>query len=94
MDAISKTYGLNSACWISGTLYEVAAMHYYKIELDKTEMDDQHSCRDLLPIDGAKISSTDVIKCSASEYVCGFCIMRDIPDSDVDVTATVYTVEV
>ena len=67
-------------------------MHYYKIELDKTEMDDQHSCRDLLPIDRDKISSTDVIKCSSSEDGCGFCIMRINTNADVDIKETVYGV--
>ena len=68
-------------------------MHYYKIELDRTEMADQHSCRDLLPLEADKISSTDVIKCSSSEDGCGFCIMRVNTNSDVDVKETVYRVE-
>ena len=66
-------------------------MHYYKIELVRDEMTQQHTCRDLIPIDRDRIVSTDVIKCSSQgDDGCGFSIMRINTSSDVEINESVY----
>ena len=64
---------------------EVCETHYYKLELDRTEMTDQHNCKSFLPIDEGRVVSTDVIKCSSMGDGCGISIMRVITDSDIEI---------
>lgn len=69
-------------------------MHYYKIELDRSELSGQHTCRGLLPIDAKHIVATDVIRCSSQgDGGCGFSIMRVNTDSDVDLKEATYTLD-
>ncbi len=68
-------------------------MHYYKIELVRSELSGQHTCRGLLPIDSKHIVATDIIKCSSQgEDGCGFSIMRINTDADVDIQDPTYKV--
>lgn len=60
-------------------------MHYYKLELDRSEIKDQHNCKKFLPIDKDHVVSTDVIKCSSMGDGRGFCIMRVNTDTDVEI---------
>ncbi len=68
-------------------------MHYYKIELNRSELSGQHTCRGLLPIEPEHIVATDIIKCSSQgEDGCGFSIMRINTDTDVQIQDPTYQV--
>ncbi len=61
-------------------------MHYYKLELDRSEMKDQHNCKAFLPIPSEHITSTDVIKCSSIGNGSGISIMRVTTDCEVEIS--------
>ncbi|MCQ2079973.1 MAG: helix-turn-helix domain-containing protein, partial [archaeon] len=70
------------------------AIHYYKLELDRNEMLDMHTCRSMVPIDPSKIISTDIIKCSSmNEEGRGFSIMRINTNGDVDLRDSKYEMD-
>ncbi len=61
-------------------------MHYYRLELDRSEMKDQHNCKAFLPIPSEHVTSTDVIKCSSIGDGSGISIMRVTTDCEVEIS--------